>query len=398
MAKNEIRWLNPFKLLSLFSLRKKKFKKAAKTPLPDEYPVNKLAKALHPERQFVMIFKIIEHSKDCKTLFFCPNKEKGTENLAYFSAGQYIVLMLDIEDMKIKRPYSLCSSPQESLSGLYAITVKRVEGGIASNYILDKCKEGDTLTISSPLGNFDYVPLRDAKNVLAIAGGSGITPFLSMSKAIEEGDEDFNLTILYGSRDFDSILFFDELEELERNCDKIKVIHVLSDERKDGHEYGFINKELIKKYAPEGTYSIFISGPQPMRDYLDKELSEIGIERKYIRHELYGEILDPSSQEDYPGGEKKEVNILVYIGGKKETIKGNSGESILRSLEKSGIAAPSRCRSGECGYCHAYLKSGEVYTPKKTEYRRKADMEFSFIHLCCSFPLSDIEIEVPLDK
>ncbi len=398
MAKNEIRRLNPFKLLSLFLLRRKKFKKAAKTPLPAEYPVNKLAKRLHPGEQYARISKIVRHSKDCKTFFFSPNAEKGTKELAYFSAGQYIVISLNIDGMKIKRPYSLCSSPKESLAGIYAITVKRVKDGIASNYILDNWKEGDEVTISSPAGNFTYVGLRDAKNVIGIAGGSGITPFLSLAKAIADGDEDFNLILLYGNRASSSIIFKEELDELAKSCDKIKVIHVLSEEKKGGYEYGFINKEHIKKYAPSGVYSVFISGPQKMHDFLDDELIAMGLERKYIRHELYGEILDPSAQSDYSKKEKKEVKIVVTIDGKKKEVIGNTEETILRSLEKSGIAAPSSCRSGECGFCRAYLKSGEIYAPKKCENRRNADFKYSFIHLCCSFPLSDIEIEVPSDK
>ncbi len=398
MSKNILKHLHRFHLLGLFSLRKKIFKNAAKTPLPVDYPVNKLAKRLHPEHQFVRISKIIEHSKDCKTYFFSPILEKGTEELAYFSAGQYIVVSLQIGEMKIKRPYSLSSSPKEALEGHYSITVKRVKGGIASSYILDNWKEGDEVSISGPEGEFEYVSLRDEKYVIGIAGGSGITPFLSMAKAIAGGDEDFNLILLYGSKSSSSILFKDEFDALAKKCDRIKVIHVLSEENKKGYEHGFIDKELIEKYAPKEAYSVFISGPQPMHDYLDDELRKMGIERKRIRHELYGEIIDPSKQNDYPAEEEKEVQIKVTLGSEKRTLIGNSRESILRTLERNGLATPSKCRSGVCGYCHAYLKSGKVYSPKKVENRRKADLEFSFIHLCCSFPLSDVEIEVPFDK
>lgn len=76
-------------------------------------------------------------------------------------------------------------------------------------------------------------------------------------------------------------------------------------------------------------------------------------------------------------------------------VVGNPDDTIMQILEKNGIPVPSRCRSGECGWCHTYLKSGKVYAPKKLEHRRKADLKFGYIHPCCSFPLSDLEIEVP---
>ena len=120
-------------------------------------------------------------------------------------------------------------------------------------------KVGDIITTSDPQGQFYYEELRDAKNVIALAGGSGITPFLSMAKAIVEETEDFNLTILFGSRTEEVILFKDELEQLAKDSKgKVKIVHVLSDEKKDGYENGFINADIIKKYAPKNEdYSIF---------------------------------------------------------------------------------------------------------------------------------------------
>ncbi|MBQ1242777.1 MAG: 2Fe-2S iron-sulfur cluster binding domain-containing protein, partial [Clostridia bacterium] len=258
-----------------------------------------------------------------------------------------------------------------------------------------------SVEVSAPAGNFEYQELRDAKKVICLAGGSGITPFVSMANAIKDGDEDFEMVLLYGSRNYDNILFKDELAALEKECDKIKVVHVLSDEKKakKGTEKGFITAELIKKYAPENEeYSVFICGPQQMYDFLDSELEKLGKEKKYIRHEMFGEFHNPASESDYPAGVPEEVKITVTIQDETYTVTGKKGDSVMQTLEKNKIAVPARCRSGECGFCHSHLLSGKVYVPEALEYRRLADYKFGCIHPCCSFPLTDLVINVPVAK
>jgi ferredoxin-NADP reductase len=398
MAKDELRSLSRFDFLKLSSIRKKKFKDAPSTPIPAEYPVNALARRLHPTRQHVKIAAIQDHGPFCKTFIFEPDANKGTKELAYFAAGKYLTIFLNIRGMPLTRAYSLCSSPKESLEGHYAITVKSVRDGLASNYILDTWKVGDEVEVSAPEGSFEYVSLRDAKTVLCVAGGSGITPFLSMAKAIVDGDEDFNMVLLYGSRTSDGILFKDEFDELAKKSNKIKVVNVLSDEKKAGYEHGFVSKDLIEKYAPKGAYSIFMCGPQAMYDFVDKEIEGLHLEKKYVRHELFAELHNASSLSDYPDHAPKTIKITVHIMDETKVVTGDPNDTIMQSLEKNGIAIPSRCRCGECGFCHSLLKAGKVYIPKATEHRRKADLKFNWIHPCCTFPLSDIEIEVPYNK
>ena len=398
MAKNYLQSLNPIKFLTLSSVRRKKFAAAPETPIPKEYPVNALARRLHPVRQYVKIAEVIDHGEDCKTFVFVPDPARGTKELAYFAAGKYVSVFLNIGGIPLTRAYSLSSSPKDALNGKYAITVKYVKSGLASRYILDQWAVGTAVELSAPTGSFEYVGLRDAETVVCIAGGSGITPFLSMAHAIADGDEDFHMILLYGSRTADGILFKKEFDALEQACSKIKVVHVLSDERREGYEYGFINKELIKKYAPNEAYSAFLCGPQAMYRFVDKELAALSIPQKYIRHELFGEIHSAAAQSDHPDGAAVKVKITVHIMDEVLSAEGSSDDTILQILEQNGIAVPSRCRSGECGFCHSYLKSGRIYAPKALEHRRRADLKFGFIHPCCSFPLTDLELEVPYSK
>lgn len=390
--------LDSLRFMARMEERQKKIAEAPAKKIKSDYEVNRLAYALHPQKQFVRIEKVIERDADCKSFVLTADSEKGTKKLAYFSAGQYLTVFLDIEGTKLTRAYSISSSPKEALEGRYMLTVKYVQDGLASRYILDNWKEGDSVEVSAPEGFFEYNSLRDAKTVIGVAGGSGITPFLSMAKAIHDGDEEFNLILLYGSREAKHILFKEEFDSITAKTDKVKVIHVLSHEKREGYEYGFVTADLIRKYAPETPYSVFLCGPQQMYAFVDKELDKLPLEKKYIRHELFGEMHNPMAQADYPGGAPKIIRITVTVRDETRTVTGSANDTVLQILEKNGICVPSRCRSGECGWCHSRLISGKVYIPKETDGRRMADLKYGYIHPCATFGLSDLEIEVPAAK
>lgn len=396
MSKPKLNKLNPMDFTKMTPARQAKIEAAPAQSVPhtESYKPNALAKALHPGVQYLKVSKVTEHTGGMKSFDLAPDPGRGTQSLAWFSAGQYLSLSLEIGSMRLTRPYSLSSSPRESLEGRYTITVKGVDGGVASRYILDNWKEGTPVIASEPLGTFTYEPLRDAPVVLGIAGGSGITPFRSLARAIADGDEDAELILLYGSKTMEEAVFQEELKALEKSCPRFRLVNVLSDETAAGCEHGFITAQLIKKYAPDGDFSVFLCGPQAMYRFADKELASLKLRRKFIRHELFGEYFGPEKESDYPKPDSSNFRLTVRIAGQEHTVTAPAGISILRTLEQNGIAAPSHCRSGECGWCHAKLASGQVYTPKSVDGRREADLLYGYIHPCCSFPLSDLVIEV----
>ena len=397
MAKPKLWKLNPMDFTKLTPARQEKIAQAPAKPMPSplSYKPNQIASALHPKAQYLRVAKIVERGADVKSYYLEPDPLRGTWSLAWFSAGQYLSVSLDVDGKKLTRPYSLASSPREALNGQYMLTVKRVGGGLASGYILDNWSVGTPVTVSEPLGVFTYEPLRDAKTIIGVAGGSGITPFRSLARAIVDGDEDAELILLYGSRTLDDAIFQQEFRALETACPKFKLVNVLSDEERDGCEHGFITAQLIRKYAPDGDYSVFLCGPQAMYRFVDKEIQSLGLRKKFIRHELFGEYFGPEKEDDYPAQVASSYQVAVRIAGTEQTITAPSGQSLLRSLEANGIAAPAHCRSGECGWCHSRLVSGQVYVPKEVDGRREADLIYGYIHPCCSFPLSDLVIEVP---
>lgn len=395
-----IRSLNKMDFVKTVPNREAKIEEASNKDAPsvDTYIANRLAKALHPSVQYLKIKKIIPFDANTKTYILVPDGEK-TKELAYFKAGSYLSVEVDVKGLQITRPYSLSSSPKESTEGVYSLSIKRASGGLSSNYILDNWKVGDIVKTSAPLGTFTYSPIRDQKEVIGVAGGSGITPFYSLAKAIADGDEDCSLTLIYGTKTLKEALFEKEFKEIMERTPKFRLVNVLSDEKLPGMETGFINAGIIKKYIPEGEYSLFICGPQAMYKYLDGETPKLGLRRKDIRKELFGEVHSPDKCPDYPKEKKAgEFDLTVHIDGMTKIIKCNTEESLLVAMESSGIMVPAHCRSGLCGWCHSRLIKGEVYIPSEVDGRRMADKIYGYIHPCVSFPLSDIELEVPSFK
>jgi len=398
MSKPNLRSLSKMDFLKVVPTRKQKIEESPAKPLPPvtSYKANELAAALHPKCQHLKVAEVVSLTADVKSYVLAPDPEAGTKKLAYFSAGQYLGIALTIGNSALTRPYSLSSSPREALEGRYMLTVKRTEGGLASHYILDQWQTGTKVFASAPLGDFTYEPLRDAKQIVGLAGGSGITPFRSLANAIADGDEDARLTLLYGSRSKADAIFQDEFEKLAARCDRFRLVNVLSDESAEGCEQGFITADLIRKYAsPSGEYSVFICGPQAMYNFVDKELASLGLRPKFIRHELFGEYRQPSKDAAYPAGVSGEFELMVRVRDEEKKVRCTADESLLVAMERNGIAAPSRCRSGACGWCHSRLISGDVYVPASVDGRRMADLEYGYIHPCCTFPLSDIAIDVP---
>ncbi len=384
--------------------RERRIQQASPAKTTATFSVNEKALERHPEEQKFVIEKVTDHGKGVKT--YRLRKKDGT-NPAFFRAGQYVVIRQEIEGKLIARPVSISSGPAETLEGFMDVTVKRVENGFMSKYITDNWKEGDEVTTSGPQGLFYYEFFRDERHVVACSGGSGVTPILSMAKAIAAGDEDFKLTILYGSKTKEDILFADEFERIMKETDKVKLINVLSDEEtvpgtEEGgaaFEKGFITSELILKYAGEGKFSLFASGPQAMYNFLDGEAEKLGMDLKHYRKEIFGSIKEPWTLPGYPQEAKDRVfNLKVRMCGDIYEIPCNANENMLVALERAGIAGPNRCRGGVCGWCRSLLVSGKVFIPELTDGRRNADKKYGYIHPCASYAISDCEIEVPNRK
>ena len=216
-----------------------------------------------------------------------------------------------------------------------------------------------------------------------------------MARDIVSGNSDFNLTLLYGCRTEKDIAFKDEFKELAKKSNgKIKVVVILSEEEKDGYEHGFIDKDIIRKYAPDD-FTVFICGPQAMFEFVDGELEAFGLERKQIRRELFGQVADVYAIPGYPSQAIDTVyKLTLHVDGEVKILPAASKDSLLVTIERSGLKSKSCCRCCECGSCRGRLISGDVFTIEETNGVRQADRKHNIVHSCITYPLSDVEFEM----
>ncbi|MEA1961430.1 MAG: FAD-binding oxidoreductase [Bacillota bacterium] len=343
---------------------------------------------IHPAQLTLEVSAIIEETSSCKTLrLVSPNGY-----LPPFQAGQYINLFVEIDGVRTSRPYSISSSPRQR--AYYDITVRRIETGFVSDYLLDNVRAGDQFISSGPAGNFYYNPLYHGKDLVLLAGGSGVTPFMSMIREAVDAGLDRNIHLIYGSRTEDDVLFYEELKTLAERSKRFTFDLVLSEPSSSFIGYkGLIGAELINQLV-ESTNAKFyyICGPQQMYEYCEAELQSMGIPARKIRREMFGTATDITKEAGWPADLDPDQEFSVIVKGKK-TISAKAGEPLLIALERAGILVPVCCRSGECSLCRVKLLSGTVFQPRGVLIR-ESDRKYGYIHSCKAYPLENMEISL----
>lgn len=382
---------------TLFSMKKRLdiIGNGSDSPVKREFNTNKLAKSLHPDNQELIVTDIKTLNENTKQFTF-----RRPDNLptAYFRAGQYIALTFNIGQSVVTRPFSLSSSPADSLRGDYCITVTRRANGYASSYILDNFTVGTKVNTSAPEGKFFYEPLRDAENVLCIASPDGIGAVLSLAKAVSDGTEKAFLSVICACENSRQAVYREEFEKLQKvSGSRVKVSYYLSEEKIKGFQYGDIDCKIIKRFMPKDKpCSVFISSHNDLYYKLKAETDKLSIQKKFIRFEDFGE-LDTNNVISLIG----EDNIcstytctLYYRDEPVLVFDCKSNSTLLSSIEAAGITVPNHCRSGECGFCRLKLISGDVVIPQDSDLRRIADKKFGYIHPCITYPVSDVVLKL----
>jgi ferredoxin-NADP reductase len=346
----------------------------------------KIIDLYHPSHLDLRVSEIIEETPGAKTLRLVSQ----TGYLPPFQAGQYINLYGEVHGVRTSRPYSISSSPRQR--AYYDITIARISNGYFSDYLLDSVKKGDLFRSSAPSGNFYFNPLFHSKNSVFIAGGSGITPFMSMVNEIYDAGLDRNVTLIYGNRTDENIIFHDRLSRLASGYSNFKYVPVISEPGKSyGGKCGFIDSGCIKDVvADTSDCTYYICGPEAMYDFCLPQLESLKIPQRKIRREMFSSSGDVTKEQGWPKNLSGTEEFTVKIKGNK-AVKAKSGETLLASLERAGIVVPVNCRCGECSICRVKLVSGKVFQPRGV-LLREADEKFGYIHSCRSYPMEDLEI------
>ena len=269
-------FMDMLRFKELVPKRREALANGSPAPLPKEYRVNQQAARLHPGFMEAELTEIRPLTDTIKAFVFRRVDQKA---FPFFRAGQYVSLQVKIGDSLVSRPYSIASSPDEALKGILILGIE--DAGLLSSYMHHEAKVKDRFMMSEPSGEFYYESVRDSRKVIAVAGGSGITPILSMAKSVAQQNDRYEMTLFYGVRSEKQSAFRDELEQLKRQG--IKIVYVLSDEEKEGFEHGFVSVDLIEKYADIRESTIFMCGPPQMYDFIMKQLQPYALPLKAVR-------------------------------------------------------------------------------------------------------------------
>ncbi len=285
-----------------------------------------------------------------------------------FKAGQHLTLRADIDGEEVRRNYSLCVAPHE---GQVKVTVKRIAGGAFSNWVSDQLKAGDTLDVMTPHGSFttDF-DAREARRYVGFAGGSGITPIMSLIRTALSVEPGSHFTLFYGNRDASSVIFLDALADLkDRYMGRFELYHFLSDEDGDVALFnGMLDRATCDAAiealvdAPHDVDAWFICGPGPMMDAAEAALIERDVAHDRIHIErftagrpsaaLAAQIM--ALQQEAAG-----LTLSVTLDGRTRRIEFD-GANILDSARDAGMPAPFACKAGVCATCRARVISGKV--------------------------------------
>jgi ferredoxin-NADP reductase/ferredoxin len=361
-----------------------------------------LCNRIHPGKQLLRVSDIKQLSSDSKLFRFTSTKLN--KPLAPFRAGQYIGLTVEINGVRTSRPFSIASSPNQL--SYYELGIRIKEGGFVSPFLVENLKVGDVLEASEPLGNLFYNPLFHGNDLVFIAGGCGITPFISMLKDISEKDIPLNIWLIFGCLTEKDILFREELDDIQKRRSNIHIRYILSEPEADWKgECGFISRDkiLTEIGAIEKKY-FYVVGNRAMSEFVKGELKALGISQHRIYYEAFGVPDDITKVIGWPSELDSSNKIQITLNYRRnaliEKIEFDAlcTEPILNSLERSikdKIKIENACRSGECALCRTRMISGKVFVPPEVTIR-EVDKSFGFIHPCVSYPITDIHLDLTL--
>ncbi|NLH49087.1 MAG: 2Fe-2S iron-sulfur cluster binding domain-containing protein [Myxococcales bacterium] len=348
--------------------------------------VKRVVNSLHPARMRLRVTLIIDETPSAKT-FRLVRVDGDTPP---FRAGQYINLFVNQQGVHTSRPYSISSPPGVEYLDL---TVRDVPGGFVAPFLLEAFRVGDSFDSTGPAGSFYHEPLIDGEDLVFVAGGSGITPFMSIIRQMELQGWPRKITLLYGSRRTNDVIFGEELARLAKKNERFRFASIISEPPKNYRGLkGFIDAKLIRKEVGAiAGKTFYLCGPHAMYDFCIPELLKLGVPRHKIKRELYGPPADITKVPGWPAKLKPTTVFTVQVND--QTIQAPAGEPLLNSLERHGLVVPAVCRSGECSACRTRLLSGEVFMPPNAGLR-ESDRQFGYIHACVAFPISDLVIRL----
>ena len=354
-----------------------------------------------PQYYDLKVKAIVQETKDAITIVFEQPQGAGIT----YKAGQFLTLIVPVQGKEVRRAYSLCTSP--FVDSDLAVTVKRVEKGLMSNWLPDNLKAGQTVRIMEPMGQFttEY-NAKQKRHMVLFAGGSGITPMMAILKSILSQEPESMVSLIYCNRDIDSIIFKNALDELETKDEgRLQIIHVLDNAPMNWTGYsGLLNHDMLTRLfermpdwgIDKTTY--LMCGPEGMMKNVEELLAERRIPKEKVFKESFVQGTLDKSATPAPaaaaGGENKTREVAIRYDGMEHKVSVAPGDTILQSALDQGIDLPYSCQSGLCTACRGKALSGKVKLDEE-EGLSQSERAEGYVLTCVGHPLTDdVVIEI----
>ena len=309
-----------------------------------------------------------------------------------FSAGQYLTLRQDVEGLEERRSYSICAP----VGAAPRIGVRRVEGGLFSAALVDSLKPGDPLEVLPPQGKFTP-QLGSAAHHCFIAAGSGITPVLSIVATVLASDKDSTVTLLYGNRRTDTVMFAEDLADLKDvHRSRLQLVHVLSREPRDVELFtGRLDADRLNALHDTNVPTAdidhwWLCGPYGLVQDAETLLAERGVPAERMHHELFYVDEPPPAPKraDESGVDGPTAEVTVVLDSKQTTLTLPTDTPILDAAQRIRSDLPFACKGGVCGTCRAKVTAGKV-TMRRNYALEPHELAAGFVLTCQGLPTTD---------
>lgn len=344
---------------------------------PGRQPVAVLrAHGFHP----LSVKRVVRETRDASSFVLAVPEELGS-TFSYLP-GQFCTFRIEIEGGEFLRSYSMSSAP--GVDPDLTVTVKRVPGGVVSNWFNDHVHEGSVLDVTRPAGVF--CPRTTQAPVLALCGGSGVTPVVSIARSLLN-DTARTVKLLYANRDHDSVIFGEALRDMgARNPDRLIVEHHYDSER------GYLTTEAIERFAGGPVDADFyVCGPGPFMDLAIRTLENLGVRTDRILVERFEatELRSQTRNVDCEGeGPDSKIprNVTLVLKGKTTTVSHRDGDTILETARRAGLQPPFSCEAGNCATCMALVKEGSA-TMRTNNALTAEELDEGWVLTCQAVPV-----------
>ncbi|PBB89007.1 hybrid-cluster NAD(P)-dependent oxidoreductase [Mesorhizobium sp. WSM3864] len=324
---------------------------------------------------------IIQETHDVKTFVFSPKSGQASQ----FKAGQFIMLNLVIDGAPVARNYSISSPPTRPDD--MRITVKRVPGGLASNWLHDNLARGSEIDVDGPSGAFNWDDL-PSDRPLFLSGGSGITPVMSMLRTLADSGSDKDVCFIHSARSPKDIIFREELDALARDHSNFH-IHLICAEAEDGWPgpVGLVDESVLLRLAPDiRERSVYTCGPEPYMKAIRGALHSIGLDPdRYHEESFGGGFVNSILSADEPASVHFVESGINHRCASKQTLL-----EIARSV---GVYLPTACQQGVCGTCRVLKLSGDVEMLDLGGLSAE-EKALGYVLACCARPLGGVTLDL----